>query len=64
MPVTGCATTAGAVNSQSASTTLRPTTAIAAPLPLRWAIQPWKAVPSPVPNSRVELTTCAYFSSR
>jgi hypothetical protein len=62
--VSGCTTTAGAVNSQSASTTLRPTTATAAPSPLRCAIQPWKAVPRPVPNSRVALTTWTYFRRR
>ncbi len=60
----GCTTTAGAVNSQSASTTFRPATAIARGSPLRWDIQPWKAVPSPVPKSRVELTTWTYFRRR
>jgi hypothetical protein len=54
-PVAGCTTTAGAVNNQSAITTLRLATTIARMSPLRWDIQPWNAVPSPVPNNKVEL---------
>ena len=63
-PVTGCTTTAVAVNSVSAITTVRAVCAIAAGLPLRCAISMKKAMPSPVPNSTVAPRMWASLSAR
>ena len=63
-PVTACTTIAGVVNSQSAHTTRSPTTRIALTLPLPSAVNLKNAVPSPVPNRTVALTTCSTLIHR
>jgi len=62
--VTGCATTAVAVNRKSARTTMRAVPAMVAGLRLRCAASMKKAMPAPVPSSMAAPTTWRNFRTK
>src|SRR5579862_3397560 len=64
IPDTTWTTTAGAVKTKSARTTMRSVAAIAATSRERTAMNRKKAIPSPVPKRIVAPMTCTYFSAR
>src|ERR1700728_3037619 len=64
IPVTGCKTTAVAVNTISAKTTSRPTDAIIRTSLVRCARRKKKAMPAPVPNSTADDTTCIHLTNK
>src|SRR5690606_20950546 len=63
-PVTGCSTTAEAVNTKSAITTIRATPAMTATLRLRCATSMKKAMPAPVPSSTAAPMMCTNLRKR